>query len=439
MSALPEPCSPASPPASDSLGDGGREQSTEPAVGDAATTPVVFDPASRAFRDERYATYAEMREVDPVHWCASINAWVLFGHRTISEFLRAPSTNVRASASRQELADSFTPEPLKLFQHHMLLFLDAPDHPRMRGLVQQAFSPKAVEVIRDSFQQKVVATMETWHSGQLIDVIDEVALPLPMDTICELLGVPFVDHHLFRTWSFDVNRVIDIPLPIEEAGIAADGAASMIAYLAEVIDRRPRSDPGDDLLGALISAEVDGDRLSRDELIATAALLLIAGHDTTVSLLGNMVHSLLTHPDAFRQVRADPALIPGVVEEVLRYESPLQMATGGGRFVGEPVMLGGKRIEADDRVYVMLGSANRDPAAFDHPDQFDVSRGASRHLAFGKGMHFCLGAGLARMEAQVVLAELLDRTDGVELVDESPQWRNFVPLRQLEHLPVRVS
>lgn len=440
MSLLPEPDALRPPPPLDSPHIGvGLKGFEAPSSEGMDAVPVLFDPASRVFRQERCATYERMRKADPVHWCESINAWVLFGHRTIADFLRSSNTHVQAPDPLQELMDSLTPEPLRVFQHHMLLFLDAPDHPRMRGLVQKAFSPKAVEVIRDAFNRKVVGTMERWRPGQVVDVIDEVALPLPMATICELLGVPFVDHHLFRTWGFDVNRVIDIPLPIETVAIAAEGAGNMIAYLAKVVDGRARSDPGDDLLGALISAEVEGDRLSRDELIATAALLLIAGHDTTVSLLGNMVHSLLTHADQLQLVRADRTLIPGTVEEVLRFESPLQMATGGGRYVRASVLLEGKQIDAGARVYVMLGSANRDPAAFENAERFDISRTGNRHMAFGKGMHFCLGAGLARMEAHVALGELLDRTESIELVDEAPQWRDFVPLRQLEHLHVRVT
>jgi len=415
-------------------------------VSDIATATAVslaagFDPRDDQFRQERYASYAAMREHSPVHHCADLGIWLIFRAEDVNTVLRHPMAQVAVPADVAEVFEPLIPPPLLRFLKHMLLFIDEPDHSRVRGIVQQAFGPRSVKLLRDDFHRRVVEAMDGWRVGQEVDLVNEFAAPLFLQTICHLLGVPSEDHGLFRQWTHDIDRMIDVPIPLQDVGRASDAASGMADYLDGVVAQRSLADPGADLLGALLTAEVEGERMDHDELLATAALLLIAGHDTTVSLITNAVHSLLTHPDELRSLVSDPALVPSAIEEVLRFQSPLQMATGGGRFMTEAIELGGHRIEPGERIMLVLGSANRDANVFADPDRFDVRRPPNRHLAFGKGAHFCLGAMLARMEGEVVLREMLERFPATEPAEDPAtlRWLDLLPLRQLERLPVRLG
>lgn len=403
--------------------------------------PVPFRHSDRAFRQERYATYAHMRRYQPVHYDAELDTWSVFRAHDVATVLRHPTARVSMPPAVAELFEPWTPEPLQRFQRHMLLFVDDPDHARIRGILQKAFGPRAVEQLRDGFHTRAVTFLESLEPGQVVDIVNEFAVPLFMETICELLGIPADEHESFRQWTHAIDRMIDIPIILDEVAAAAEAAQAMTDHLGAAVRRRSPHRPGDDLLGALIAAEVDGERLTHDELLATAALLLIAGHDTTVSLVSNAVHSLLSHPEQLALLRSDRSLAQSAIEEVLRFQSPLQVATGGGRYLTEPLELGGHRIEPGSKVIVFLGSANRDEALVDEPDRFDIRRPPSRHLAFGKGAHFCLGATLARMEGAVVLSELLDRFPAMEFATDPAElaWLDILHLRQLEALPVRLG
>jgi cytochrome P450 len=268
-----------------------------------------------------------------------------------------------------------------------------------------------------------------------MDVIEDLAYPLPVTVISELLGVPVDDADQVKTWSRDVARALDaIALPVGPEVLERGRAATrgMVEYFGRLADERRRR-PGDDLLSGLVEAEEAGDRLTERELLATCVLLYVAGHETTVNLVGNGLLALLRHPDEWRRLRRDPARLPGAIEELLRWDGPVQRT---GRMAAEDVEIGGVAIPAGTLVLAMLGAANRDPAQFAEPDRLDVTRDEPRHLAFGAGIHYCLGAPLARLEGRVAIGTVLRRFSGLALAVERPIWRPSSALRGLETLPV---
>ena len=257
-------------------------------------------------------------------------------------------------------------------------------------------------------------------------------------TITELLGVPDTDGRKLHDWTVAVAAIDELPIDLtvlESAGRAAD---EFLEYARQKVEAR-RTAPGDDLISALVLAEEEGEHLTQDELLAMIVLLLVAGHDTTMSLISTALWLLLQHPEAAHEVRHDPAAVAGAIEETLRFMGPLQVASGGGRWPREPVELHGRVIQPGESVRLLLGSANRDPEAFDDPDRFDIHRTENRHVAFGKGLHFCIGAALARVEGQVVLPAVLRRFADLSLVDAEPRWRPTFVTRQLATLPVRTG
>ncbi|MEV7403115.1 cytochrome P450 [Streptomyces sp. NPDC091267] len=311
-----------------------------------------------------------------------------------------------------------------------MLEMDAPDHTRLRKLVAREFTPRRVEALRPRVQQITDGLLDAMLPAGQADLVDALAFPLPMTVICELIGVPDLDRDGFRRLSNDV---------VSPAGAQEEGEAvrAMGAYLAELIENRRRS-PGDDLLSALIAARYEDDKgLSPDELVGMAFLLLVAGHETTVNLISNGVRALLAHPAQLADLRADFGLIDGAVEEMLRYEGPVETATF--RFTREPVTIGSTRIAAGEPVLVALAGGDRDPARFPQPDSFDIRRDAQGHLAFGHGVHFCLGAPLARMEGRIAIRTLLERCPGLELDPDAgePDWLPGMLIRGTRTLPVR--
>jgi unspecific monooxygenase len=318
-----------------------------------------------------------------------------------------------------------------------LLFMDPPDHTRLRGLVSRAFTPRRVEGLR--------ATVETMCAGLIgqitdtgsesFDLIERLAYPLPVQVICSLLGVPAADEAVFTGWSRALSRSIDPSVlrsaeddrAIEEAELGLHG------YLTELLALR-RTHPGDDLLSDLLAVQDGSDRISPAEVVSLAMLLLVAGHETTVNLIGNGTLALLRNPDQMQLLRDSPEQVPGAVEELLRYDSPVQISQ---RIVTEDMELSGRKVRTGDEIVLMLGAANRDPAVFGEAATLDVTRAdAHRHVAFGGGIHHCLGAALARLEGQVAFAALLSRLGQLELAGE-PVRRPTFTLRGLEVLPVR--
>ena len=313
----------------------------------------------------------------------------------------------------------------------VLLFMDAPDHTRLRRLVAKAFTPRCIEQLRPRIAELTEDLLAPLREAGRFDVIGDFAYPLPVTVICELLGVPTADRDLFRTLTRDMAAVIDLDATPEEYGRAAGAVLTFTAYLVPLFEQR-RREPNDDLISALVAAEEAGDHLSAAELLTTVMLLLVAGHETTMNLIGNGLLALLRHPDQLHLLRAHPELMPGAVEELLRFDTPFRRVA---RIALDDAIVDGQQVRAGERVIAMLHEANHDPAVFPSPDVLDIARDARHHVSFAAGAHFCLGASLARVEAQVALAALIE-LPGLQLATHGPTWRPIQTLHALESLPV---
>ncbi|MGE0679715.1 MAG: cytochrome P450 [Candidatus Binatia bacterium] len=393
--------------------------------------PVEFNPLLPEFRLDPYPTYRRLQTEDPVHRSMLPGVWVLSRHADVSMVLRDARFG-RADAEtfwRERLGDC----PAHKVITKWMLFRDPPDHTRLRTLVNKAFTPRAIENLRPRVQEIVNELLDTVQNDGGMDLMTAFAYPLPVLVICEMLGVPAKDRDIFKAWSGDLARILDPILTpdIVERGHALIG--SMAEYFRELIEQL-RKNPQGSLLDAMIAAEEQGDRLSEEELLANCILLFGAGHETTVNLIGNGTLSLLRHPAQLAKLQANPDLIESAIEECLRYESPVQMT---GREVKQDVEIDGVRVSAGERLFTLIGAANRDPSQFSDPDRFDITREDNKHLAFGHGIHFCLGASLARLEGQFAIGTLVRRLPGLKLKGDSLQWRDAFTLRGLQALPVQ--
>jgi cytochrome P450 len=315
-----------------------------------------------------------------------------------------------------------------------VVFLDPPDHDRLRALLSRAFSPRQVARVRPITEAIAARLADAAADAREVDLYDAYAQRLPLQVICELLAIPGVDHVQVGEWTAALSLATATPTPAARLG--ADAAMrGFDDYVGALIAERRRR-PGEDLLSELVAVEQGGDRLSRDELVAMVVQLLYAGHETTRNLIGNGLFTLLANPGELARLRREPGLLPGAVEEMLRYEPPIIFLS---RIVREDLTLAGLALRRGEMIHVSLSSANRDPAQFPDPDRFDVTRANSRHLTFGWGMHFCLGASIARMEGQVAFETLLRRFARIELAGPAPAWAPATALRTLEHFPLRLA
>ena len=398
---------------------------------DGALFELFMSPEGRA---DPYPLYRRIREVAPL-FRSGMGAWFCTSYEAGSAVLRdsrmaRPPADLRFEVDRPEWA------PLVAAQQRSMLFANPPDHTRIRGLVAKAFTPRVVEGMRPYVAGMVDAILDEAAERGELDVIDALSYPLPITVICEMLGIPDVDRDAIRAWTRTFVATLE-PVVTDEAYAAAVRATvESEAYLRSVVDER-RSSPGDDLISTLIAVEEEGEGLTTDELIANLNLLLGAGFETTMNLVGNGMLALLRHPDEMAQLRSDPSLMRNAVEELLRYDGSVQIA--GPRLAEEDVTVGDVTIPAGEVVAVLLGAANRDPARFEDPDRLDVDRPDPHPLTFGGGIHFCLGAALARLEAQEAIGRLLRRFDVIELLDDEPQWHPTFNLRGLKSLPVAVK
>ncbi|WP_416481946.1 cytochrome P450 family protein [Streptomyces sp. CL12] len=384
-----------------------------------------------AFRCDPHPVYAMLRERGPVHRIRIPHAdeeyetWLVVGYE-----------EARAALADPRLAKDGTKIGVSFLDHELigrdLLATDPPQHTRLRGLVTRAFTMRRVEQLRPRIQRitdELLDEMLSAGSAGRADLIAALAYPLPLTVICELLGVPEMDRTEFRKISSQVVAPTD---PESER----EAMTRLGAYLTELIEDKRRSGVTGDLLGDLVRTTAeDGDRLSAGELRGMAFLLLIAGHETTVNLIGNGVLALLTHPGQLAALRADMSLIDGAVEETLRWEGPVENATF--RYAAEPLDIGGVRVEKGEHVMIGLTAAQRDGARFPAPDRFDIRRDTRGHLAFGHGLHYCLGAPLARLEGRIALSTLLDRVPGLALDGPPDEWLPGMLMRGLRTLPVR--
>ncbi|MGP3636552.1 cytochrome P450 family protein [Streptomyces sp. 24-1644] len=378
------------------------------------------------FTANPYPYYAKMRAEGPVHTLRAEGfdrIWLIVGY----EEARAALADQRFSKDWRT-GDTWSASAGSINAN--MLEMDAPRHTRLRKLVAREFTARRVEALRPRVQQVTDQLLDAMLPAGRADLVDALAFPLPMTVICELIGVPDLDRDAFRLMSGGIVA----PSSAEQEG---EAVRAMGAYLVELIEDKRRA-PGQDLMSALIEARDDGgDRLSPDELVGMAFLLLVAGHETTVNLISNGVRALLDHPEQLSLLRADPGLIDGAVEEMLRYDGPVETATF--RFTREPVRIGPTVIPAGEAVLVALASADRDPVRYPEPDAFDIRREARGHLAFGHGIHFCLGAPLARIEGRIAIRTLLERCPELARDPEGgkPDWLPGLLMRGVRRLPVR--
>jgi cytochrome P450 len=402
------------------------------------TEPLLFNPLDPAFRADPYPVYRRMREEQPTYR-SPLGFYVFTRYDDCLTVVRHPqmSSDQRNATGYEEFLAQ-QPAARKMAEamegKRPFLLLDPPDHTRLRGLVSKAFTVRTVERLRPRIQQLVDELIDEVQPKGEMEVVEDLAYPLPVVIICELLGVPPSDHERFKEWSRDLARGLDPDFvqPVESIERRFETVLAFHEYFRELIARR-RSDPGDDLLTALVHAEEHGDVLTEDELLATCTLLLVAGHETTVNLIGNGVLALLRNRHQLERLWADRTLIRSAVEEILRFDPPVQL---DGRVAMADIDVGGVTVEQGEQPLLILGAANRDPEQFDEPDTFDITRADNHHLSFGHGVHFCLGAPLARLEGQLALGTLVARLPLIELAVDEPEYKENLVLRGLASLPV---
>ena len=391
---------------------------------------IVTDPDVIA---DPYPLLSELRETAPVHKLGFADFWIL----TRFEDCRAALRDQRLG--NPEPGDDMPALIVGSFRDpdgpRSLLSLNPPDHTRIRSLVSRAFTPRRVERLRPAVEAMTRELLDPVAEARQCDLIEALAFPLPANVISELVGVPATDRDWLRPLVSDLAATLEPNRQPEETKQAAASGAKIQEYLHDLIDRR-RAEPRDDLLSGLIEASDGADRLTQQEVASTVSLIYGAGFETTMNLIGNMVHTLMRHPDQLARLRADRSLVPTAVDEVLRFEPPVQL---DGRYVRADAEIGGHAVPRGHAVLTLLGAANRDPAAVEDPDRFDVGRHEVPMLSFGSGIHYCLGAALARLEGQVVLQALLDRFGTWVPLDDSPPWKRRLTLRGLASLPVALS
>ena len=402
-------------------------------------TTVTYNPFEPGFVEDPYTQYAAMRDADPIHR-TPLDFWVLFRYDDIYRFLKDPTLSVEDRNANPTPIDQMIQEVvgdrLEDRGERSMLSRDPPDHTRLRKLVTKAFTPRVIEELRPRIATLVDELLDAAQERGGIDVIHDFAFPLPFAVISEMLGVPAADGDKLREWSGLIVRTLEPINDMELVKRIVDASDRMFDHVSDLIAMK-RKEPADDLLSALIAAEEHGDVLSDNELVEQVVLLYIAGHETTVNLIGNGVLALLRNRDEMRRLQADTALMPGAVEEFLRYDSPVQMSR---RITLTELEVGGKTIEKGAFCALVLASANRDRARFgDDAERLDVSRAdAHQHLSFGGGAHYCLGAALARLEGQVAIGSLITRFPDLEMTSE-PTYNGRLNLRGLETFPVALA
>jgi cytochrome P450 len=395
----------------------------------------LFNPMSPDVIANPYPHYHRLRTLDPMH-VSPLGFFVASRHADVSFVLRDKRFGKDfVGRMTRRFGPQVLDEPVYRSMRHWMLQLDPPDHTRLRGLVVKAFTARRVEDMRSRIQEIVDRTLDRVEPLGQMDLIADFALRLPVTVICDMLGIPEQDHGMIFSGARGGGRLLD-PVPLSRAEIDQANADNLAtaAYFRTLFELRRRQ-PGDDLTTELVQAEEQGHKLTNEELTANVILLFGAGHETTVNLIGNGLLALHHHPDQLRLLRKDPAFITNAIEELLRYDSSVQLT---GRTALEDVSVGGVHVAKGESVLCLLGAANRDPAVYPDPDRLDITRSNIRPMSFGGGIHFCLGAQLARIEGEIAIATLLRRLPDLELVDvERPDWRHTFVLRGLNRLPAR--
>ncbi|RKS75262.1 cytochrome P450 [Motilibacter peucedani] len=404
--------------------------------------PAAFDPTRRAFVVDPYPVYAELRESAPVAWAAQTGQVLVARHEDIDAVLRDRrfGRSYLQVATHADMGRPDEPEELAPFWDVVrdgMLDTEPPDHTRLRRLVSKAFTPARVAALRPKVEaiaaRLVDALLDAGSDGSAVELRSAVAEPLPVAVIADLLGVPESDRGLLLPWSHAMCRMYELHPTVDDQRGAVQAAGEFAAYLRDLAADR-RLHPQDDLVTALAEVVDEGERLTEDELVGTCVLLLNAGHEATVGVTTNGTATLLQHPDQLERLRGDLALLPTAVEELLRYSTPLQLFS---RWALEDADIAGIPVPRGTQAALLFGSANRDPARFDDPERFDVGRTPNPHISFGAGIHYCLGAPLARLELGAIFSELVQRVPGLAIASE-PVWGRGYIIRTLEGLSVTV-
>jgi cytochrome P450 len=400
---------------------------------------MTYDPAAPEVRRNPFPVYSQLQDDDPVHWSESLRSWVLTRY-----------DDVRQVA----MSDVMSPDRLRPFYAQLkgerreilaevmrylslwMVFRDPPEHTRLRRLVSTAFTPRSIEALAEPVGRIVDQLLDALPKNQPVDWAQQVAMPLPAYVILDLLGIPHQSYADLKAWSDELRAFVGSSrADPDRYNRARHGATQLAGFFREVIAAR-RAAPGEDFVSRMITARDEQGSLSEDELVATCMLVLFAGHETTTHLLGNSANALLDHPDQLQRLRDNPALINPAVEEFLRYDGPSNAIT---RVVSADHEIGGKLLRSGDRVFAMVNAANRDPRRFDNPQGLDIARQNNRHLTFGFGLHFCLGAPLARLEAQLCFAGLIRRFGKIERAAGETEWIDSLAMRGLSRLPVQLG
>jgi cytochrome P450 len=396
--------------------------------------------AAPSFFRDPYPVYAELRRHNPVHWSDVLQSWVLTRYDDVFATLHEPQ--LLSSAGRMTKLLDQLPQPYResvrwIDTHYAatLPFMNPPRHTRVRSLFNKAFTPRVVEGMRGEMQAIVDELLAPFQAGDQLDLMRDLAYPLPIIVISALVGVPSQEREQFKRWTYEIFGIFSSGRAVLDT--VETGRRSLLetrAYLSDLIAQRRRQ-PQDDMISRLIAVEEQGDVLTAEEVLANCVTLFVAGHETTNGLIGNAMAALLRHPDQLARLRAEPALIGSAIEEFLRYDGSLQR---NWRLATADLTLHGVTIRQGEMVSQMLGAANRDPEQFIEPDRLDLSRPANRHLGFGHGLHYCIGAPLARVETELAILTLLRRFPRLRLASDSLEWRADYTFRSLTSLPVEL-
>lgn len=401
---------------------------------------MSVDIASPAHKANPFPFYARLRAESPVSEVTLPNkhkAWLVTRYEDVAFVLkdeRFAKNRFQTLSNEQLRKQPWVPEIIKPLMRNML-DLDPPDHTRLRSLVQLAFTPKRVEAMRPRIESLSLELLDSLSRKPKKDLIHDYALPLPTTVIAEMLGVPVGDRHKFHRWS---NRIVSMNWSTWDTIKSIPSVWKFLRYVRRLVQLR-RKAPQSDMISALAEAEAAGDRMSEDELVAMVFLLLIAGHETTVNLIGNGMLALMQHPDQLEKLQEEPSLIESAVEELLRFGSPVECATE--RYTREDVVVGGATIPQGSMVYAVIASANRDESVFQNPDELDIGREPNKHLSFGLGIHYCLGSSLARLEGEIAIKTLLQGTGIWKLAVpvNRLKWRGGLVIRGLKSLPAKLT
>ncbi|EPC8422624.1 cytochrome P450 family protein [Bacillus wiedmannii] len=394
--------------------------------------------SSPVFKQEAYDIYKELREFHPVYPLSSgekSQSWLITRYEDATSLLKDAKLmkNIENVFNNEEEVDvPISLENRELLRNHMLNS-DPPDHNRLRSLAQKAFTPKMIIQLEGQIQYIADTLLSKVEHNNSINLVSDYAFPLPIMVISEMLGVPLEDQHKFRAWS---QAIISTPHTLEDMQKNNQKLGEFAEYIQHLVNKK-RERPADDLISALIKAESEGTKLNASELYSTITLLIVAGHETSVNLITNMTLALLEHPVQLQKLRQNPDLIDSAIEEALRFYSPVELTTL--RWTAEPFTMHGQDIQSKDRIIISVASSNRDEKIFPDADVFDITRKNNRHIAFGHGSHFCLGAPLARLEAKIAISTLLHRLPNIQIQGEREQirWKENYLMRSLEELPLK--